>query len=73
VYSALKTQLNVIKALTIRDMQGLMSGYNYGFAWALLEPVMFIGLMRVARSAFKGLTPPDMPPSTFLIVGIVPF
>jgi len=73
VFSDLKTQFNVIKALTIRDMQGLMSSYNYGFAWALLEPMMFIGIMRVLRSAFKGLTPPNMPPSTFLIVGIVPF
>lgn len=69
----LRTQINVIAALTIRELQSLMKGYNYGFAWALLEPIMFIGLMRVARSAIKGLTPPDMPPSTFLILGIVPF
>lgn len=73
MFADLKTQLNVVAALTIRDLQGLMRGYNYGFAWALLEPIMFIGIMRVARSAFKGLTPPDMPPSTFLIIGIVPF
>jgi len=71
--SALRTQLRVIATLTIRDLQNLMRGYNYGFAWALLEPVIFIGLMRIARSAFKGLTPPDMPPNTFLILGIVPF
>lgn len=69
----LRTQLNVIAALTIRQLQGLMKGYNYGFAWALLEPIMFIAIMRVARSAFKGLTPPNMPPSTFLILGIIPF
>src|SRR6185312_15070103 len=50
-----------------------MKSYNYGFAWALLEPIMFIGIMRVARSAFKGLTPPDMPATTFLVVGIIPF
>ncbi len=73
MFADLKTQLNVISALTIRELQGLMRSYNYGFAWALLEPIMFIGIMRVARSAFKGMTPPDMPPSTFLIVGIVPF
>jgi capsular polysaccharide transport system permease protein len=73
VFADIRTQLNVIVALTIRDLQSLMKSYNYGFAWALLEPIMFIGLMRVARSAFKGLTPPDMPPTTFLIVGIIPF
>jgi len=73
VLADLKTQFNVIVALTIRDLQGLMKSYNYGFAWALLEPIMFIGIMRVARSAFKGLTPPDMPATTFLVVGIIPF
>src|SRR5271169_4087835 len=73
VFADIKTQFNVIVALTIRELQSLMKSYNYGFAWALLEPIMFIGIMRVARSAFKGLTPPDMPPTTFLIVGIIPF
>ena len=73
MFADLRTQINIITALTIRDLQGLMRGYNYGFAWALLEPIMFIGLMRVARSAFKGLTPPNMPPSTFLVIGIIPF
>jgi capsular polysaccharide transport system permease protein len=73
VFADLKTQFSVIRALTIHELQGLMKTYNYGFAWAILEPVMFIAVMRLARSAFKGLTPPNMPATTFLIVGIIPF
>src|ERR1700742_2952725 len=73
VFADIRTQINVIGALTIRELQGLMKSYNYGFAWALLEPIMFIAILRGARSAFHGLTPPNMPPSTFLILGIVPF
>ena len=73
MFADIRTQFNVIVALAIRDLQSLMKSYNYGFAWALLEPIMFIGVMRLARSAFKGLTPPDMPATTFLIVGIIPF
>jgi capsular polysaccharide transport system permease protein len=73
VLADLKTQFNVIKALTIHELQDAGKAYNYGFAWALLEPIMFIGIMRALRSALKGLTPPDMPPTTFLIVGIVPY
>lgn len=69
----LRTQINIIAALTIRQLQGMMKTYSYGFAWALLEPIMFIAIMRVARSAFKGLTPPNMAPSTFLVIGIIPF
>jgi capsular polysaccharide transport system permease protein len=33
---------------------------------------MFIGVIRVLKTAYKGLTPPNMPATTFLIVGIVP-
>lgn len=73
MFADLKTQFSVIRALTIHELQGMMKTYNYGFAWALLEPIMFIGVMRIARSAFKGLTPPDMPPTTFLVVGIIPY
>lgn len=73
MFADLKTQLNVIAALTIRELQSLMKSYNYGFAWALFEPIMFIGLMRLARKAFSGLSPPNMPPTTFLVVGIIPF
>ena len=68
----LRTQFNVIVALTIRELQSLQKSYNYGFAWALLEPLMFIAVLRVARSFLKGLTPGDLPPTTFIVLGIIP-
>jgi capsular polysaccharide transport system permease protein len=64
--------MNVISALTIREMQGLQKQYNYGFAWALLEPIMLIAILRLLKSLLKGLTPPDMPPTTFIVLGIIP-
>ncbi len=73
MFADLRTQFNVIIALAVRELQGLGKNYNYGFAWALLEPLMFIAVMRGLRSVLKGLTPPDMPPTTFLMVGIIPF
>ena len=57
MFADLRTQFNVIGALTIHELQGLMKTYNYGFAWALFEPFMFIAVMRVVKSAFKGLPP----------------
>ncbi len=68
----LRTQLNVIAALTIRGLQSLQRTYNYGFAWALLEPLMFIAILRIARSFLKGLTPGTLPPTTFIVLGIIP-
>ncbi len=73
VLKDLQTQINVIVALTIRELQSLQKSYNYGFAWALLEPIMFIGIVRLGKSFFGGLTPPNMPPTTFIVLGIVPF
>jgi capsular polysaccharide transport system permease protein len=72
VLADLRTQVNVIAALTIRELQSLQRQYNYGFAWALLEPIMFIGIIRVMKSFLKGVTPPDMPPTTFIVLGIIP-
>jgi capsular polysaccharide transport system permease protein len=72
VLADLRTQFNVIVALAVRELQGLQRQYNYGFAWALLEPIMFIGIIRMMKAFLKGLTPPDMPPTTFLVIGIIP-
>jgi len=69
----LKTQINVIGALTIYDLQGQMKKYNHGYAWVILEPMMFIAFIRLARQFFSPLAPPnDMPPLTFYTLGIVP-
>jgi len=72
VLADVRTQINVITALTIRELQSLGRQYNYGFAWALLEPIMFIAILRVMRSVVKGLTPGIMPPTTFIVLGIIP-
>jgi capsular polysaccharide transport system permease protein len=72
VLADLRTQFNVVVALAIRELQGLQRQYNYGFAWALLEPIMFIGIIRMMKSFIKGMTPLDMPPTTFLVIGIIP-
>src|ERR1051326_9396950 len=69
----LRTQFNVIGALTVHNLQGQMKKYNHGYAWVILEPVMFIAFIRLARQFFSPLAPPnDMPPLTFYTLGIIP-
>lgn len=71
--SELRTQFNIIGALTVYDLQGQMKKYNYGYAWVILEPMMFIAFIRLARQFFSPLAPPnDMPPLTFYTLGIIP-
>jgi capsular polysaccharide transport system permease protein len=69
-----RTQFNVLKALTIHTLQGQMSGYKYGFAWVILEPIIYIVGFRMARRVLGGLgTPPSgMTPLMFYVLGTFP-
>lgn len=68
-----RTQFNVLKALTIHNLQGQMSGYKYGFAWLILEPMIYIVGFRMARKLLGGLgSPPGMTPLMFYILGVFP-
>ena len=69
----LKTQFNVLKALTIHDLQGQMRAYNYGFAWLLLEPLIYIAGFRLMRQFLGAFAPPSgMTPLMFYILGVLP-
>jgi capsular polysaccharide transport system permease protein len=69
----IRTQFNVLKALTIHNLQGQMSGYKYGFAWLILEPLVFIAGFRLARKFFGGLaSPAGMTPLMFYVLGVFP-
>jgi capsular polysaccharide transport system permease protein len=71
--SELRTQFNVIKTLAIHNLQGQMKTYNYGFAWILLEPLIYIGAFRMARQAMGSSTPAaGMTPLMFYLLGILP-
>jgi capsular polysaccharide transport system permease protein len=71
--SEFRTQFNVIKTLTIHNLQGQMKGYNYGFAWVLLEPLIFIGGFRLVRQSFGSFTPASgMTPLMFYVLGVLP-
>ncbi len=69
----LKTQFSVIAALTIHDLQGQMRRYDHGYVWLILEPMMFIALLRLARHLFSPLAPPNnMTPLLFYTLGVLP-
>lgn len=68
-----KTQFDVLKALSVYDLQGQMKSYNYGFAWVILEPLLYIGAFRLMRQMLGTFNPPSgMTPSMFYILGILP-
>ena len=67
------SQMNVVRALLLRETRTRFGANQLGYLWALLEPVLFVGtfvlLFKVAdRSAPSGM---DIVP--FLITGIIPY
>ena len=73
MFTALARQFNIIKALTIHDLQGQMKTYNYGFVWMLLDPLIYIFIFRMARKAMGGSAAPGgMTPFMFFILGMFP-
>ena len=73
MFKAIKAQIDVVSALTIHNLQGQMKNYAYGYVWLLLEPIMFIAILRLMRQAFNPLAPPNnMTPLTFYTLGVIP-
>jgi capsular polysaccharide transport system permease protein len=74
MFKDLATQFNVLKALTIHNLQGQMSTYSYGFAWVILEPLFFIAGFRLMRQFLgNSLAPPGgMTPLMFYVLGVIP-
>ncbi|MBV8800039.1 MAG: hypothetical protein JO208_09545 [Alphaproteobacteria bacterium] len=71
---AIGSQINVLKALTIHNLQGQMKTYRYGFAWVILEPLFYIAGFRMMRQFLGGsLAPPSgMTPLMFYVLGVIP-
>ncbi|HEY1962053.1 MAG TPA: hypothetical protein VGG69_06530 [Rhizomicrobium sp.] len=73
MFKDLVRQLNIIKALAIHDLQGQMKTYNYGFAWVLLEPLIYIVGFRMARKLLGGTgNPAGMTPLMYFVLGVFP-
>lgn len=73
VRSALAVQSGVVFALAIREMYRRFGAYKLGVVWALLEPMMMIGVFMVlfgarGRGEFSFIEPP-----LFILASFLPF
>jgi capsular polysaccharide transport system permease protein len=67
------TQLQIIHALLLREMKTRFGANHLGYFWAILEPVLWIGMFAGMYRVFGRLAPPGMSVVAFLTTGIVPF
>ena len=68
MFKALRSQITVISALTIRGMQSAGRKLNYGYAWTFVQPIVMIAFFRVMMRV-TGLAPAGMGVTTFLVLG----
>jgi len=70
---ALKTQFRVLTALTLREIQSQNAALSYGYAWALIEVLIYIVVLSLLKVFIKALSPNEMPPILFLLLGVMPW
>jgi capsular polysaccharide transport system permease protein len=70
---SLKSQVRVVTALTLREIQAQNSSLNYGYAWALIEVLIYVAVLSILKLFVRALSPNDMPPFLFLILGVMPW
>ena len=69
----IKTQFDVVKALTVREIQSQQTNLAYGYGWVLFDIMLsFTGLL-IMKLAIRGFNKPGVPPITFLVSGLVPW
>lgn len=66
-------QLRVLYALLLREIRTRFGHHRIGYAWALVEPAMHIGVLYWMRHLLGGVTPAHVPLLLWLITGVLPF
>jgi capsular polysaccharide transport system permease protein len=66
-------QLQVIYALLLREVKTRFGKHQWGYAWALIGPILWVGAFAWLYTLLGRLAPPGMSMIPFLITGIVTF
>ncbi len=67
------SQMNVVRALLLRETRTRFGAHQLGYLWALLEPVLFVGTFYILFSVAGRSAPSGMAIVPFLITGIIPY
>lgn len=67
------TQLQVVYALLLRETKTRFGSHQLGYLWALVQPIMWIGMFAAFYHLVAHMAPSGMSMLAFLTTGIVPF
>ena len=67
------SQMNVVRALLLRETRTRFGAHQLGYLWAFLEPVLFVATFYILFSVAGRSAPSGMEIVPFLITGIIPY
>lgn len=67
------TQLHVVYAVLLRETKTRFGSHQLGYLWAIVHPLLWIGMFAVLYRALGRGLPPGMSLIAFLATGIIPF
>jgi len=70
---AIRTQIDVLIALTVLAMHTQQGKYRWGYAWSLAEPLAMVSILALAHLVIRLISPLNMPPMLFMVLGCVPW
>ena len=69
----LRPHFHILKALLIRELKNRFGRFKLGYAWAILEPLGYVGAFSVIRVAFGEDDLAGLPFPVFFTLGVIPF
>lgn len=69
----IKSQLRVVHALALREIQSQQAGLAYGFGWVFFDAFLGVAALMIMKFAIRGFSRPGIPPFTFLVSGLLPW
>lgn len=73
MHKLFKSQLRVIHALALREIQSQQASLVYGFGWVFFDAFLGVAALMIMKFAIRGFNRPGVPPFTFLVSGLLPW
>ncbi len=69
----IRTQLRVIGAIGIREINSQQASLMYGYAWALIDAALSVLALLAMKLVLRAFNPPGLPPATYILCGALPW
>lgn len=68
-----RTQLRVIGAIAMREINAQQASLMYGYVWALIDAGLSVLGLLVMKLVLRAFNPPGLPAATFILSGALPW